>query len=255
MSMKTCITLMLLLLSALFILPSGGNAGNEKINPLVSYDESRDIIDVTAKNVSLKGLLARISLMSGVEILMDPNAEKKISIAIKGASLEAGLKRIVRGLSSAMIYEEDEKKGKVLLVAMRVFKKNGPNKAKLISVATLENEIAIHSAPPRKDERGGSDREVPSIMNFASQRWQVRLEKLSEEKREQILEKIKDRQDKRKAQRATREKIREKMEKRRAGREAERSKRDEELKKRNPERYDLMMKRRQEIREQSEITR
>ena len=224
--------------------------------PAVTYDKATDGLSVGADSVSLKGLLARIALLSGVEFLIDPEVEQPVSITFKDCSLERGLKKIMQvlDLRYAMIYQK--KKGQdpaaePLLISMKIVpegKENNPNLI-LEPVVDVNGEAVIRSLSPSKAPRGG-DRMPAAIFDHAKERWQARLNKMSDEKRESIVEHMQRRQAKRTARM-------EEMKNRRAERETKRAQHqdrsvdaEEKLRASNPELYDLRQQQREEIRQQ-----
>ena len=129
--------------------------------PHVVYNKATDSLSLKAQNASLKGLLARIGLLSGVEFLMDPNAERQISITIKDMPLEAGLKRIMKSnnLDHAMVFqktEESDGAAAPLLVSVKVVPQgNTLNKnASLAPVVAVEGEVVIRSKAKRPNRDG-----------------------------------------------------------------------------------------------------
>ncbi len=70
------------------------------------YDSDSDRLSIDVTEVSLKGLLGVIGRNTGVEMRMDPAAERTVSARIESLPLEEGLKRITRGMSTIAIYDE-----------------------------------------------------------------------------------------------------------------------------------------------------
>ena len=187
------------LLCGLVLITFIGQAAAKK-GPEVVYDKVSDRLSVKAEKTSLKGLLARIALLSGVEFLMDLAAEQPISINIENMTIEAGLKKIVKSnsLDYAMVYQKKEGQlpsAEPLLISMKIVPKGmgmGPN-SKLLPVENVNGEAVIRSfsrRPPRAGET------PPSIFSYAEERWQARLSEMSEEKRKQIEAEMLERQKK-----------------------------------------------------------
>ncbi len=220
-------------------------------NPQVIYDKASDTLSLQADTVSLEGLLARIALLSGVEFLLDREAEQPVSITLEGLPLEKGLKKIMEALDLryAMIYQK--KKGQEpLLISMKIVpegKEDNPHLS-LEPVVHVNGEAVVRSLPGRRPSAGKTT--VPTILDYAQERWQARLDKMPEEKRRRIEERIKQKQEKRAAHMEEMENRREEREKRAAERRARRLAAEERLRVSNPELYELRQQRREEIRQQ-----
>ena len=211
--------------------------------PEVIYDKATDRLSVQAEMVSLKGLLARIALLSGVEFLMDPEVEQPVSITLKDSSLEKGLKKIMQTLHLryAMIYQKEEgqdQSAEPLLISMKIVpegKVNNPN-LNLAPVVNVNGEAVIRSLSrhPRREEQT-----PPPIFGYAEKRWQARLNRMPEEKRKRIEEDMMQRQEKRAARVEEVENRRAKRKKKMAKLHARQQTAEEELKASNPELYEL----------------
>ena len=150
--------------------------------PEVIYDKVTDRLSVQADMASLKGLLARIALLSGVEFLMDPEVEQPVSITLKDRSLEQGLKKIMQTLNLryAMIYQKEagqDQSEEPLLISMKIVpegKVNNPN-LHFAPVVDVNGEAVIRSISRRPRREGQTP---PSIFGYAEKRWQDRLKKM-----------------------------------------------------------------------------
>ncbi|MEC4675801.1 MAG: hypothetical protein VST72_02615 [Nitrospirota bacterium] len=217
--------------------------------PEVFYDKATDRLSVEADSASLKGLLARIAFLTGVEFLIDPAVEQPVSIMLKERPLEKGLKRIVKSLdlSYAMMYQKKEGRDEAagpLLITMKIVPK-GMENPNLVPVVDVKGEAVIRSFSGRPLREG---RKLSSIFDYAEKRWQARLNKMSAEERKQIEDDIKQRQERRAARMEEKEKRRAEREKRKAERQVRRQAAEEELKESNPELYELRQQQREELR-------
>ena len=106
----------------------------------VTYDRERDLLSVRADQVPLTQVLGRISDRSGIEILIDPSIDNKISIVISEQPLEKALKQIARGLSYVMLYgkssNQDRSSG-LRLATMKLLPEGRQNSPNLVPVAVL----------------------------------------------------------------------------------------------------------------------
>lgn len=214
----------------------------------VTHDRKTDLLNVEARGRSLKTLLQRISLLTGVEILVDDAIEKNIHVIVSNKKLEMGLKQIIRsagGLSYVMIFSDrkSEKKGPLLLT-VKIMPAGKEKTAPLKPVVGLLRETVIHSYHPSGARANQGD---TPVADYARRRWEERLERMSPEQRERVMKQIEDRQ----AVQKMREERKEKSKKKKKERQEKRKARDEALKERNPERYELMMKRREDVRERA----
>jgi len=221
--------------------------------PLTIYDKNTDLLTVDVREIPLKVLLGKIAILSGVEIEMDSSVDQPISIAMEDRRLEDGLGQIARvlGLNHAMIYQKEEgaeESAETTLIYMKIVPKVASGKSNLVPVIALEHEAFIRSKPTPEHRREESP-PTPTMFDYARQRWEARMENLPEEERERLEEKTQEQLDRLERKKQKKVEQRAEHEKKRAEREAKRQAKDEELKATNPERYELKMQRREEIRQ------
>ena len=221
--------------------------------PEVIYDKATDRLSVQADRDSLDGLLARIALLSGVEFLMDPKVEQPVSITLKDRPLEKGLKKIMQtlNLGYAMIYQKKEGQDQSagpLLISMKIVPKGTENYSNLnlVPVVDVNGEAVIRSLSGRPPRAGQT---LPTIFDYAEQRWQARLNKMPEEKRKRIEENAKRREERQAARIEQAENRRAEREKKVAEHRARREAAEEELRASNPELYELRQQQREQIRQ------
>jgi hypothetical protein len=222
--------------------------------PEVTYDKATDSLTVQADGVSLEVLLARIALLSGVEFLMDPEVEQPVSITLRDTPLEDGLKKTMQilNLGYAMIYQRrkghDQSTGP-LLISMKVVPKGMENHPHLnvVPVVDVNGEAVIRSFSGRPPRAGQT---LPTIFDYAEQRWQARLNNMPEEKRRRIEENARRRQERQAARLKEAENRRAEREKRVAEHRARREAAEEKLRISNPELYELRQQQREEMRQQ-----
>lgn len=223
--------------------------------PVVQYDRASDRLSVKAENVSLKALLARIGLLSGVGFFMDPKAEQSVSIALKEEHLERGLKKIMTAhdLSYAMIYERpqnpDSSTQTPLLIAVKVApggSRPGAS-ATAVPIMDVEGEAVIRSFPGRPSKMGET---LPTIFDHAQKRWQARLQRMTEQQRRKLEARMKEHQARQAARREKREKQRAEHAARMSQLQAAYQAAEDELKESNPELYELRRQQREELQQQ-----
>jgi hypothetical protein len=220
----------------------------------VFYDAATDHLSLNVKDASLLEVLAKISILSGVEILVSPGVEQRITLTLQDRGLEDGLKQIVQvfKLNHAAFYHKGTAKDgseKITLVGMQIIGKD-KNTSNLKPVVALEHEAMVRTLSQRSKTKDTAKGKLPSMMDYAQQRWQARLSAMSEEQRRKLEADAQKRAEKAEAEKKQREERRAEREKRNEEREAERQAQEELLKATDPERYELRQQRREEIRRQ-----
>ena len=213
--------------------------------PIVRYDGRSDQLSVQARQVSLLQLLGEISLQTGVEILMDPAAEKIVTADFEKKTLEDGLRQMTRlhNLNTALSYA-DPKAGSQrktpLVISMKVLPQGKSSSTNLLPVLSGRKEIAARTADtPAKDD----------IRTFQQQRWEARKAQLSAQERQEIEVKEKQLQAEKAKDRARQDKAKEDREKRKAEHEVRRQQREEIQKKQDPEGYQRRIEEREKNRQ------
>jgi hypothetical protein len=149
--------------------------------PLVHYDGSTDRLSLEAEDASLTGILVRISRLSGVEILVHPDVERRITARIDNQPLEQGLATLTRGLNSVLVHDIRSLPGEEelnMLVTVKLLPPGQTNTALLMPVLSPEAEALI-----RADRRDRTGARVPGLAN---DRRLARLQKLPPEQREKV---------------------------------------------------------------------
>jgi hypothetical protein len=176
-----------------FILFLSAAAIAADMRPQVRYDSAAGRLTVVAQEIPLSKLLAHIAVASGIEILMDPDADRPVSITLRDQPLEAGLKQLVRGSSYAMFYEskpfESSKPSSPLLIAMKVLPQGKEDSIALSPVVTLEKEARARAVPP-----GSTSRPSGPSAGYSAKRWQMRLNKLPDATRQRLEEHMRQHQ-------------------------------------------------------------
>ena len=147
---------------------------------VVSYDKTNDHLSVTAEAASLKRVLGKIALKSGIEVLFDDEADEPLSINIQSIALENGVKQILKGRNHILRYDRNEK-GKLLLIGAMILPAGEQDTGRAKRLMAIDDE-AYHRAKSQL-----SLKQVQKI-DRANERWQARLGELSPERR-QVMEK------------------------------------------------------------------
>ena len=135
----------------------------------VSYDRKTGLLTVEADHTPLTQILAQIAAQSGVEIIVDPSIEKEISISLPEQPLEKALKKIARGLSYAMYYDEADSK----LVAMKILpqgKQDSGNRAPGVLFDARAGRVGGQADGDYETSGGRGDRNYPAGDYFESNR-------------------------------------------------------------------------------------
>jgi len=208
---------LLLLLSLCSLIPAHADKlSKTQQSKAISYNKSNDRLTVDIENISLKLLLGKISIQTGMEVLFDDAAEEKLSIEIGPVPLEQGLKNILRNRNFIFRYQKDEKENQ-FLVGVLVLPEGAHDTGRAKRVIAIDNEAY---------NRTLSQMSLEQVNNIdkANERWQLRMKNMSPERRAAMENRIKKRivsSEIRKQKRDEKQKIREQ---RRAQAEAKRQK-------------------------------
>ena len=187
----------------------------EKLNK-VFYDKGNDRLTVTVEDVSLRLVLSRISLSSGLEVMFDDAAEDVLTIDLQSNSLKDGLERILKGRSSIMRYSRDDK-GEVILVGVMVLPTGVQDQGRAKRLVSVEDEAYYRA-------KSELTMEQYQQVNMAKQRWQARLDELPLKLREAMEKHVEEKLQVDAEQERREEEKRAKREKRDAKKLADREK-------------------------------
>ena len=144
----------------------------------VHYDPATDRITLNVHDMSLTQLLARISVQTGVEILMDPTVERTITFSMQDQPLEAGLNKLMRGLNTVMIHDQRDVPGKgpqSMLTTVKLLPEGQTNTALLRPVVSPEAEALLRAKGRDPSGRARSDQ----VSDQVSERRAARLAKMA----------------------------------------------------------------------------
>jgi len=207
---------------------------------LVQYDPRTDLLRVQARDASLREVFGIVMLQSGVEIVLAPGVERRVSLTIPPTPLPEALQRIAKtlGLNHALIFAEAAEGGEhgPLLVRMRILPQGARDGKDCTAVVTAEQEVVAKS-------RG--EAAAQPAADVTKTRWQNRLGELPAAQRQHLEElalHLQQRQEERIAQKNTREA---EAEARRAEQEKRRSAREEQLRAAHPQDYPRRLEQRE----------
>ena len=155
--------------------------------PTVSYDRVSDQLSVSADTTSLKSVLGRVAALSGIEVLFDDQADAAVSIDFKSESLDAGLKRILKGRNSILRYSQDDSQddaAKLLLIGVTVLPAGEQDSGRAKRLLAMDDE-AYDRARSEAYNRASSQLSQAQTqqLDMAAERWQARLAELPPERR------------------------------------------------------------------------
>lgn len=230
-------TLLAMLLSFALVETSGANAVSQQT---LQYDPNNDELSVHVEQASLKTVLSRIAMLSGIEVLMDPRVEQQVSVEIEKQPLEAGLKQLVRGMNSVFRYGESAsaQDSKPLLVGLNLLPQSEVDEQMLEPLLSIEGEAMLRTMTQRSQATDN---------RLVSQRWDQRLEQLPSDYRERIVSVAQEQRRKLELRREMRTERQHQSALKRAEVLAERDRAAEALRLADPERYELRRQRLKEI--------
>ena len=183
------ITLFLLALLALGLttmVQADGSKHETSPATIVSYDKASDHLSVTAEAVSLKFVLGSIARQSGIEVLFDDQADEPLTITIQSDSLEAGLKRILKGRNHMLRYNRDDE-ARLLVIGVMVLpvgeQQDWSRAKRLVAI----DDEAYYRA------RSQLSLEQVQQHDRTSERWQARLDEMPPEFREKLEKRTNER--------------------------------------------------------------
>ncbi len=206
----------------------------------LQYDPNNDVLTLQVEQVSLKTVLSRIAMLSGIEVLMDPRVEQQVSVTIQNQPLEQGLKQLVRGMNSVFRYGESGSTmgAKPLLVGLSLLPQSDADGQMLEPLLSMEGEAMLRTMTKRSQA---------SDNRLVGQRWDQRLAQLPPAHRERIIDVAQQQRRKLELRRKIRDERQQLSALRREELLAERERGEGALRLADPERYELRRQRFLEI--------
>ena len=236
----------LLRLVAMFALSATISVQAEEATPstIVSYDRANDHLSITADAASLKRVLGKIALKSGIEVLFDDAADEVLTINFQSLPLDDGVKQILKGRNHILSYDRDEKTNKSLLIGVMVLPAGEQDRGRAKRVMAMDDESYYRAKSQLSLEQ------VQKI-DMANERWQARLGKLPPDRVQEMEKRTAKRLLKDEKRKEMRAKMKEKNEKKRAEQMAKQQKRQQTmLQKLDPEQRAIVEQRNAEAGEQ-----
>jgi hypothetical protein len=181
----------------LFMLLASHLAAASEERPVsLSYDPDQDHLSFQAHDVSLKALLTLIALKTGVDIGLDPLAERSVTMQVESLPLERALKNLLRGSNTAFRYSSNkEADGSLSLLGVQVLAP-GSKPSAAERLVELKGEAVLRGRQ-QYDAAGKND----GKRRRAQERWQERLAELPEAQQNEIVEHARQRVERYKAKR------------------------------------------------------
>lgn len=148
---------------------------------IISYDKASDHLHVSVAAVPLKRVLGRIAQQSGIEVMFDDMADAPVSIDVQSDSLEAGIKRLLKGRNYMLRYSRDEQ-AKLLLIGVMVLPVGEQDTGRARRLVAMDDE-AFYRA------RSQMSIEQVQQMDRSVERWQARMSEMPPEVRQRLEKK------------------------------------------------------------------
>lgn len=206
--------------------------------PHISYDRQTDEIALQVEDMPLSELLARIGVLAGLDVRLDPALEQSISHTLPAQPLQQALKDLAKSYRLNYIMQHGElRDGKRDLLAFYLLRDGHMSAADLVPLVSAQYEALVNM------DRQSSNQQVSEERSW--QRWRARFDRLPEQDRQYMEAQFHRKMQKRAEKAAKKARSREAREQRRAEKQAERDAREARLRERDPEAF----QRREENRE------
>jgi hypothetical protein len=173
----------ILILFTLFTLGANPASATEAGKVVLDYNPDKDTITLQAEQASLKDLLGRIALKTGIEVHLDPLAEQSVTMNINDMPLERALKNLLKDSNNIFRYSsKKEPDGSLNLIGVRVLQAgSAPSAAE--QIIALKGEAFIRGKKAYMHDQLGSEQR-----QRANERWQERLSELPENVQKELLD-------------------------------------------------------------------
>ena len=199
----------------------------------LNYSVEDNSLSLKSNQVKLKTILGLLSMKSGIQTAIHPDANKPVSISIKKQPLKQAIENLCKDFNCVTHYDSDPESGNSIITRLEVLPKGKYQAILLNDIVPLSNEMNIHAKSHQA-----------SKYTRIQKRLELRLNNLPEAIRismsEEYARQIKHYQNKQ----AQREKRRAERNKDKAERDSFRQARINKLKKHDPERFALSEQRR-----------
>lgn len=208
----------------------------------VSYDKTADRLSVSAQGVSLRTLMGQIALRSGIEVMMDARAERRVSVQIDALALVDAITQINQ-TGSVAFFHDSVAGEKPLLVGVQILPMGEEDLSGLSALVDMRSEAVLRdqSAAPDALPR-------PAILDRVALRWQARIRSLAPQERERVLAHVRQTREAQASALREQAALREAEQAQWQAEERERQAHLAQLRARDPAYYALMLQRQQDYR-------
>jgi len=194
---------------------------NRPASPVINYDSVSDRLDIDVTDVSLKMLMTAIARDTGIEVLFDDAAERRLSVKLDAVALERGLKQILRGENYLLRYQQGSDPAMLIGVMVLPSGEEETGKERARRIVSMEDEVYYRTHYQKFTDH-------VKQRDLARQRWQSRMAELPAEVRDDLQRQADERKLKIDAAKKQRHERRKLLEQKQARREARmKMKRDE----------------------------
>lgn len=169
--MRPVIRATTLLLAALV---SGWTASANAGRLDISYDATADRVSIQAEQASLSGLLARLALLTDIDVQMDPAAERPVSLVVASRPLEAALQTLLRPPLGSLLVQSQGADGSTRIRAINVYAPGRRDDGRLAPLLDLSESDALTQA-----RLASVDGYVPTAFLKLERQWQSRFARMS----------------------------------------------------------------------------
>lgn len=186
--------------------------GAMAVQTVAFYDAAQDRVAVTATDTPVSEVLSQIGAQSGLEVLFDPAADRRLTIEFKAMPLDQAMDRVTQGLNVIKRYgrSTDRAAGgksrpagkpgqdKPVLVGVTVLPQGKTDASAALRLLAADKELELRAAQvSRFEARAAGD---ATRVNRLLDRWQARVGSLPASQRaayEKRLEQMREAQARR----------------------------------------------------------
>lgn len=181
----------------------------------IIYDKQQDTLSLQVADTSLSTILLQVSRQTGMEVRIDPAAERKATVTVKALPLEKSIDRLLVGLNVLKEFKSTGKgqNQKDMLIGIVVLPEGKSDPSSALRLMERDTELAYRSGVLSQFEKRAQAKGIKKDMMI--ERWKVRAGTLSAAEKaryEKMKKEINERTAKQNAKRAEQAAVREKME-------------------------------------------
>jgi len=200
------------------------------------YDAEHDQVSIHSNGSRLKAILGSFSLRTGIETFLHPEADRNIVFNIDKKPLEQAIKNLCKQLNCIVSYDTEKATQKNLLISFTVLPTGNENSDMLQPVVPISTELAMHAQMHQS----------PRMYQLIQKRLAIRLEKLPEDQKQEIVASYQEKIKHFKQRTERREMARKRSHQRREDQRNEKMQRLEAMRQSDPAAYDVHLQRQQQ---------